>query len=141
MCSLSKNILTLFLLAYETEIRRGVGGSVLSDVLLQVSWSWPLLLVLISERMGLAGLSEVINIRGHRVILIEWPPHCDAWEEPLLRHILQPDTPLSNLTPPPPPKLLMRVPWRRSIGAGFSHRQAQRKQALFEVDGKAADRV
>lgn len=102
MCSVSKNILTLFLLAYETEIRKG-GGGVLLDVLLQVSWSWPLLLVLISERMGLAGLSEVINIRGHRVILIEWLPHCDAREEPLLHHILQPDTPLSTFPHPPSP--------------------------------------
>lgn len=105
MCSVSKNILTLFLLAYETEMRgrkKKKKKAALSDGLLQVSWSRPLLLLLISERMGLAGLSEVINIRGHRVILIEWPPHCDAWEEPLLRHILQPAPPLSNLNQPPP---------------------------------------
>lgn len=78
------------------------------------------------------------------MILIEWPPHCDAREEPLLRHILQPAPPLSSLNPPTPsplPPPLMRVPWRRSIGAGFSHRQALRKQALFEVDGGAAERV
>lgn len=37
-----------------------------------------LLLVLISKRMGLAGLSEVINIRGHKAMLIEWSPHCHA---------------------------------------------------------------
>lgn len=39
-----------------------------------------LLLVLISKRMRLAGLSEVINIRGHKVMLIEWAPHCNAQE-------------------------------------------------------------
>lgn len=39
-----------------------------------------LLLVLISKRMSLAGLSEVINIRGHKVMLIEWAPHCNAQE-------------------------------------------------------------
>lgn len=36
------------------------------------------LLVLIRKRTELAGLSEVINIRGHKAMLIEWSPHCHA---------------------------------------------------------------
>lgn len=47
-----------------------------------------LLLVLISKRMGLAGLSEVINIRGHKAMLIEWSPHCHAQGVSLLTPFL-----------------------------------------------------
>lgn len=47
-----------------------------------------LLLVLISKRMGLAGLSEVINIRGHKAMLIEWSPHCHAQGVSLLAAFL-----------------------------------------------------
>lgn len=47
--------------------------------------------------MGLAGLSEVINIRGHKVMLIEWSPHCNAQEVSLFTPF-SPNPPLSNLT-------------------------------------------
>lgn len=47
-----------------------------------------LLLVLISKRMVLAGLSEVINIRGHKAMLIEWSPHCHAHGVSLLTPFL-----------------------------------------------------
>lgn len=56
-----------------------------------------LLLVLISKRMELAGLSEVINIRGHKVMLIEWSAHCNAQEVSLFTP-LSPSLPLSNPT-------------------------------------------
>lgn len=46
------------------------------------------LLVLISKRMGLAGLSEVINIRGHKAMLIEWSPHCHSQRVSLLTPFL-----------------------------------------------------
>lgn len=45
-------------------------------------------LVLISKRMELAGLSEVINIRGHKAMLIEWSPHCHAQGVSLLTPFL-----------------------------------------------------
>lgn len=84
-----------------------------------------LLLVLISKRMGLAGLSEVINIRGHKAMLIEWSAHCHAQGvsllAPFLPILLFPiwlSHPLFSCMP------LIQVPWRPSIaGAGFSHRQ------------------
>lgn len=67
MCSVSKNILTLFLLAYETEMRgrKKEEGEEEGRPVRRPPPSLLVLLLLISERMGLAGLSEVINIRGH----------------------------------------------------------------------------
>lgn len=92
----SKNTLTLILLAYETEIRKAP----LSDQSLQVSRCCAVL-VLISKRMGLAGLSEIINIRGHKAMLIEWSPHCNAQGVSLLAPF-SPNPPLSSLTIPSP---------------------------------------
>lgn len=99
------------------------------------------LLVLIRKRMGLAGLSEVINIRGHKAMLIEWSPHCHAQGVSLLAPFLPS---LSNLTLPSlfllyashtsPLETLHRWRW-------LFPPTALRKQALFEVDGGAAERV
>lgn len=69
----SKNLSTFFLLTYETGIRNPLANS--SKCLAAL-----LLTVLISKRRRLAGLSEVINIRGHKLMLIEWAPHCHAQE-------------------------------------------------------------
>lgn len=83
------------------------------------------LLVLISKRMELAGLSEVINIRGHKAMLIEWFPHCHAQGASLLTPFQSQS--LSSLCLSHPffsCMLLIQVPWRPSIaGAGFSHQQ------------------
>lgn len=104
-----------------------------------------LLLVLISKRMGLAGLSEVINIRGHKAMLIEWSPHCNAQGVSLLTPFspqsssFQSDYPIlffffllyaSHTSP------LETLHWRWLFPP-----PALRKQALFEVDGGAAERV
>lgn len=80
-----------------------------------------LLFVLISKRMRLAGLSEVINIRGHKVMLIEWAPHCNAQEISLHSESC------SFQSHYPIPFSLVcfsyKPPWRSSTGAGCSHRQ------------------
>ncbi len=101
-----------------------------------------LLLVLISKRMGLAGLSEVINIRGHKAMLIEWSPHCNAQGVSLLIPFSS-IPPQSNLTIPSLFLLyashtspLETLHWRWLFPP-----TALRKKALFEVDRGAAERV
>lgn len=59
------------------------------------------LLVLISKRMGLSGLSEVINIRGHKAMLIEWSPHCYAQGVSLLTPFLSQSFPFRADSPIP----------------------------------------
>lgn len=98
-----------------------------------------LLLVLISKRMGLAGLSEVINIRGHKVMVIEWAPHCNAQEV----FLFTPNPALSN------PTILslfllgasQTSPWETVYWCWLFPLTALRKQALSEVDRGAAERV
>lgn len=58
------------------------------------------LLVVISKRMGLTGLSEVINIRGHKVMLIEWSPHFHAQGVSFFTPFSLGHS-ISSLTPPP----------------------------------------
>lgn len=85
-----------------------------------------LLVVLISKKMGLAGLSEVINIRGHKAMLIEWSPHCHAHGVSLLAPFLSKSFSFHSDSPTPSFSCvpLIQVPWRLSIaGTGFSHRQ------------------
>lgn len=104
-----------------------------------------LLLVLISKRMGLAGLSEVINIRGHKAMLIEWSLHCYAQGVSL--SYLPPFSPkcsLSTLTPPLP--FLSYASHTSPLETLHSQHwlfppTALRKQALSEVDVGAAERV
>lgn len=104
-----------------------------------------LLLVLIRKRMGLAGLSEVINIRGHKAMLIEWSPYCYAQGVSL--SYLPPFSPkrsLSTLTLPMP--FLSYASHRSPLETLYCRHwlfppTALRKQALSEVDVGAAERV
>lgn len=102
-----------------------------------------LLLVLISNRMGLAGLSEVINIRGHKAMLIEWSPHCHARGVSLLTPFLSQSFPFHPDSPSPFSLVCLSY---KSLETLHCWRwlfppTALRKQALFEVDGGAAERV
>lgn len=82
--------------------------------------------------MGLAGLSEVINIRGHGVMLIEWSPHCNAREVRLFTIFLCHSSSFQSAYPIPfasHTSPLETLHWRWLFPP-----TALRKQALFEVD-------
>lgn len=102
-----------------------------------------LLLVLISKRIGLAGLSEVINIGGHKAMLIEWSPHCYAQGVSLsYLPLFSPRRSLSTLTLPLP--FLSYSSHTSPLETlNCRHRlfppTALRKQALSEVDVGAAE--
>lgn len=105
-----------------------------------------LLLVLISKRMGLAGLSEVINIRGHKAMLIEWSPHCHAQGVSLLTPFLSQSVSFHSDSPTLFFFFLLYASHTSPLATlhcwcWLFPPTALRKRALFEVDGRAAERV